>query len=210
MNESRQELRRRYIGARKALSAPERASASARIAGRVAAMPEYREASTVLLYRAVPGEVDLRPLAEHSASAGKRFAYPRCVSDTEMAALLPGSWCRGRLGIEEPDPGTSEEVPPEAVDFVVCPGVAFDESGTRLGMGGGFYDRFLPRCVNATVIMAAFEAQRAPFLPRAETDVPMDWVVTEERIVGGGPKRGQPFRPDCPEGRKSPESSNQE
>ena len=99
-----------------------------------------------------------------------------------MRALEPGGWIRGRFGIPEPDPETSREVPPEEIDLAVCPGAAFDAAGTRLGMGGGYYDRFLPECGNAAVILAAFEAQRAECLPREETDIPMDWIVTEEAV----------------------------
>ena len=74
-------------------------------------------------------------------------------------------------------------------DLVICPGTAFDESGSRLGMGAGYYDRFLPKCVNAVFVLAAFEAQRADEVPQEETDVPMDLIVTEEtvrRIRKGG------------------------
>ena len=49
-------------------------------------------------------------------------------------------------------------------------------------MGGGYYDRFLLKCQNATVFLAAFETQRADCLPREETDVPMDRIVTEEAV----------------------------
>ena len=49
-------------------------------------------------------------------------------------------------------------------------------------MGGGYYDRFLPKCVNAVFLMAAFEAQRAASLPRSGLDVPMDLIVTEAAV----------------------------
>ena len=182
MEETKQLLRKRYIRARKALSAEARAAASARIAERIAALPEYQRASVVMVYSALPGEADLQPLVEHPASAGKTFVYPRCISDTEMAVLLPRAWRTGMYGIREPDASVSEEVAPEAVDFAVCPGVAFDDAKNRLGAGRGYYDRFLPKCVNAVVVMAAFEAQHAPSLPHTETDVPMDLVVTEKRV----------------------------
>ena len=51
-------------------------------------------------------------------------------------------------------------------------------------MGGGFYDRFLPQCRNAAVIMAAFEVQRADCLPREPEDIPMDRIVTEDAVYG--------------------------
>ena len=182
MDQFKKELRRKFRQAREALTAEEAAEKSARIAGRIAGMREFREASTVLLYRAVPGEPDLQALIRHPASAGKRFAFPVCVSRTEMKAMVPGGWRQGMFRIPEPDPESSEETAPGGIDLAICPGVAFDSRGTRLGMGGGYYDRFLPECGNAAVILAAFEAQRAECLPREETDIPMDGIVTEEAV----------------------------
>jgi len=175
-------LREHFSRLRSGMSAKERAEKAARIAGRIAALPEYRSASAVLIYAALPGEVDLQPLADHPASAGKRFAYPVCVSRTDMKAMIPGGWKRGAFGIREPDPACSEDIPPEDLDLVICPGVAFEETGTRLGMGGGYYDRFLPRCTRAKFIMAAFEAQHAGTLPREGTDIRMDRIVTEDAV----------------------------
>jgi len=182
VSEQKQALRARYLEARRALSAEARKAASLRVAETIAALPAFRDACTVMVYRALPEELDLQPLAEHPASAGKRFVYPCCVSSTEMAAMLPGAWRRGRFGIQEPDPLASVEIAPEAIDLVICPGVAFDEARNRLGHGAGYYDRFLARCGKATVFMAAFEAQRAPVLARTEEDVPMDRIITEKAV----------------------------
>ncbi len=179
---TKKELRERFRRARGMLTAQEQAEKSARITERIAGTREFREASTVLLYRAVPGEPDLQTLVRHPASSGKRFAYPACVSRTEMKALVPGGWREGSFHIQEPDPERSEEVLPGEIGLVICPGVAFDSRGTRLGMGGGYYDRFLPKCTNAVILLAAFEAQHAENLPREETDVPMDRIVTEEAV----------------------------
>ena len=70
-------------------------------------------------------------------------------------------------------------VDPRDIDLVICPCAAFDETGVRLGMGGGYYDRFLPRCVRAFSAAAAFEAQKADALPTDEWDVRMDRIFTE-------------------------------
>lgn len=182
MNMTKREMRKIFLEARRGMSEEERQAASKVIAGRIAGMPEYQKASTVLIYRALWDETDMGPLTEHPGSAGKRFAYPRCVSDTEMVIMIPGRWRRGRYGIMEPEPSVFGEVAPEDVDFVVCPGIAFDSGRVRLGAGGGYYDRFLPKCVNATVIMAAYEIQRAAAIPREDTDIIMERIVTEKGI----------------------------
>ena len=175
-------LRTEYIRIRNSLSPEERTEKSLRASQRIAALPEFRSARTVMLYRAVRGEISPESLCLLPAAAGKRFVYPRCVSKTEMKAFLPGSWETGAFGIPEPAEDSSRAVPPEEIDLVVCPGTAFDACGTRLGMGGGFYDRFLPECVNAVFVLAAFEEQRSPCLPRSLRDVPMDLIVTDAAV----------------------------
>ena len=180
-NDVRPALRKKYILARESLSPAERETYSLRAAERIVSLPEFRRASVVMLYRAVRGELNLDTLPSLPEAAGKRFAYPRCLGPGEMAAMIPAGWGKGAFGIMEPADG-SETVAPEEIDLVICPGTSFDEDGARLGMGAGYYDRFLPGCVNAVFILAAFEAQRAEKLPQEETDVPMDLIVTEEAV----------------------------
>ena len=175
----KQRARKEGIRARENLSAAEREEKSRRAAERIAALPEFRAARTVMLYRAVRGELSLEALPSLPASAGKRFVYPRCVGKTGMEARLPGGWTTGAFGIPEPEEATSELVPPEEIDLVICPCATFDDRGVRLGMGAGYYDRFLPECGNAIAALAAFEAQHAPSLPESAQDVPMDLAVTE-------------------------------
>ena len=175
-------VRKQAVRARGSLSPVEREEKSRRVAERIAALPEVRAAHTVMLYRAVRGELSLDALPSLPAAAGKRFVYPRCISGTDMIAMLPGGWEPGAFGIPEPAETSSETVPPGEIDLVVCPGTAFDDRGTRLGMGAGYYDRFLPECVNASVAMAAFEIQHIPSLPVSPQDVPLDLAVTEENL----------------------------
>lgn len=176
-------LRKAKIQARDSLSAEERAEKSERIVQRVLQSREFQEAKTVMLYRAVRGEVRLDSLEASPEARGKRLVYPRCVSDTEMVALLPrgeDAWETGYAGIREPIPEKSQVIPPEEIDLVLCPCTVFDEGCGRMGMGAGFYDRFLERCPNADIAAAAFEAQKADKVPTEGWDKPMDAVFTEE------------------------------
>ena len=181
----REALRKTMIRAREAMTPEERAEKSARAMERIAGLEAFRRAETVMIYRAVRGELSPETLPGLPVSAGKRFAYPLCLPERNMAALIPGAWQTGPFGIPEPVPEQSEEVPPEALDLVICPGTAFDARGHRLGMGGGYYDRFLPRCTNAVIVMAAFEAQWTEEVPADSRDVPMALVVTEDRVYKG-------------------------
>ena len=117
----KESVRKQALRARAGLSAEERGEKSSAVVERIAALPEFRAARTVMLYRAVRGELSLETLPAHPAAAGKRFVYPRCVSRTEMEAMLPGGWKPGPFGIPEPDGELSETVPPEEMPRPVPP-----------------------------------------------------------------------------------------
>ena len=184
--EQRKQIRKEKKQARSALSPEERNEKSARAVERLAASEVFRSARTVMIYAHAGGELSLDDLPTHPTAAGKRFCYPLCVSRTEMIAMVPGAWRIGAYGIREPVRELSLEVAPEALDLVVCPGTAFDPACNRMGMGGGYYDRYLPRCVNAHVVMAAFEVQKVPALPVDPWDRPVEQVFTEAEIYRRG------------------------
>ena len=177
--EERKALRKALIRARNSLTPDERAEKSARAVELRAQSEAFRAARTVMIYDHVGGELSLDSLLTHPAAAGKRFCYPLCVSRTEMIAMIPGAWKPGAYGIREPVRELSQEIPPEALDLVVCPGTGFDPACNRMGMGGGYYDRYLPRCVNARIVLVAFEAQKVPALPVDPWDRPVEQVFTE-------------------------------
>ena len=180
--EYRTRLRAELKQARGSLSAAERAEKSTQAVERLAASEVFRSAKTVMIYDHVGAELSLDSLLTHPAAAGKRFCYPLCTSRTEMIAMIPGAWQPGAYGIREPVRAQSEEVPPEALDLVVCPGTGFDPACNRMGMGGGYYDRYLPRCVNARIVMVAFEAQKRPSIPTDPWDRPVEQVFTEAAV----------------------------
>ncbi|MBP3879921.1 MAG: 5-formyltetrahydrofolate cyclo-ligase [Lachnospiraceae bacterium] len=180
-------LRREKIKARDAIPPSERDKRSEAVVDRILESESFRKAEIVMIYRAVRGEVRLDLLPVRAPE--KKYVYPLCLENHEMRAMLPVSpdgWRPGPFHIPEPDPDLSEEIPPEKIDLVLCPCTAFDAECNRLGMGGGYYDRFLPKCRNAEVYGAAYEVQRAERVPHNQLDRPMDGVFTEkERIVIG-------------------------
>lgn len=181
----RKSIRRRGIRARDALSPEVRAELSGRTAERIAASSEFQNARTVLIYRAVRGELDLGELVH--LAPDKRYVYPLCLDAGEMVALLPGedAWQKGAYGIEEPVRALSEEVQPEEIDMVICPCTAFDGAGRRMGMGAGYYDRYLPKCRRAIIAAVAFDEQRAASVPVQPWDVPMQIVFTPRTTQTG-------------------------
>lgn len=181
----KKEQRKAALGARRALSAGERAAFSKKICGRVARTKAFRNAKTILAYLATWDEVDLSSLCEKAEKLGKAVAYPVSYKDGIMEAFVPHgpeSLKTGLLGITAPDPEESVLLAPEDIDLVLVPLVAFDEEKRRLGHGGGYYDRYLPKCSKAEFIAVAFEAQKIKEIATDSYDVLMKTIVTEEKV----------------------------
>ena len=198
---TRKELRKLKIQARDSFSTEEREQLSKKISDQILASEEFQQSETVLIYRGIRGEVRLEALEDAvKATAGgqdllagnqteadihpeKWLVYPLCISDCEMIALLPEdetAWKSGYCKIQEPVRERSKEIAPEEIDMVICPCTVFDEQGGRMGMGAGFYDRYLEKCTNAVVAAAAFECQKTEAVPREPWDRPMDMIFTEK------------------------------
>ncbi|HWQ97699.1 MAG TPA: 5-formyltetrahydrofolate cyclo-ligase [Clostridia bacterium] len=175
-------LRSESIRLRDAMSESQRTASSREIVQRIVESDLFLHAKTVMSYRAMKSEVDLNELDEHAKRMGKRIVYPRCISATEMIALYPVSdedWQRSGFGILEPSLDTAIQVDPAEIDLMLCPCTAFDEAGNRIGMGGGYFDRYLPLCTNATVAAVAFELQKARSIQPEPHDRRMDLVFTD-------------------------------
>ena len=183
-NEKRS-LRKAVLALRASLPPELRAEHSRAICRRLYEHPALAASERVMLYAAVGTEPDLTELAGLLSADGKRLYYPVCGAEGLMYAAAPDSpdaWRTGKYGIAEPDPERSSLISPETLDAVVVPCVAFDALHRRLGHGGGYYDRFLPRCTHAVKLAAAFEIQRTDAVPTETFDVAMYAVATELRI----------------------------
>ena len=174
--------RKLVLQRRDALPAGEHREASRRICEKITALPQYADASSIFLFRAFRSELDLSAVAEQAERDGKIVLYPYCPDKTTMLALRPGEhWETGRFGIEVPVLEESAVWDPAEIDLILCPCTAFDDQGNRLGLGAGYYDRFLPQCRKAYRILTAFEVQHLPAVCTEGFDVGMDAIITESR-----------------------------
>ena len=179
--EEKQAQRTAGRAARKALDAPQRAAANVALCRRVLELDASRTAYTLLLYAAFGGEADL---AAEAARQGKTVAYPVCGEGFSLTAAVPGAdgWAVGQYGIRTPVPERSTLLQPEQLDLVLVPCTAFDADCYRVGMGKGYYDRYLPRCTRAVKIGIALEVQRVPRAAVDAHDQRLDAFVTERGI----------------------------
>lgn len=178
-------LRAHMLARREQLSVEQRAAAADAVAALGGALlNEVSPGSVVGVYAAKGAELDLRPLHEAVRTAGLFAAYPRVVpgqAHLEFALAEPHELVSARFGLREPSQRARRvELAELAVVFV--PGLAFDEQGTRLGWGKGYYDATLPHAVNARRVGACFECQIIERVPRAAHDVSMQAILTEAKV----------------------------
>ena len=183
-SEKRKVLRKEKIAARENLTQEEREARSEKIVERIILSKPFQEAKNIMIYRGIGGEVRLKSLEIAVESKGKQFLFPLCLPKKQMAALAPkgaDAWKKGSYGIMEPILEESEVVAPEDIDLIICPCTVFDEECNRMGMGGGYYDRYLPNCTKAVVAAVAFEVQKAEAVPMESWDKAVDLVFTEKK-----------------------------
>ena len=176
--------RKAGIAARRALPDAVRHAANEAICRRLAQTDAFRQAQNILLYAAFGGEADLAALAQLAAAQGKRLAYPICTEGFQLLAAVPGAdgWETGQYGIRTPVLERAQLLAPEQLDLVLVPCTAFDAECRRVGMGKGYYDRYLPRCTRAKKIGIAYEAQRVAHAAVDVHDQRLDAFITEGGI----------------------------
>ena len=187
ITEQKAAQRKAGIAARRALSDTERTRSNAALCARIMALDCFKKAENILLYAAFGGEADLSTLAVEAARQGKTLAYPVCGEGFSLTAAIPGpdGWEVGAYGIRTPILSRSEILRPDQLDLVLVPCTAFDTACRRVGMGKGYYDRYLPRCTRAVKLGVAFEAQRVPEAAADEQDWQLDGFVTERKVYRG-------------------------
>lgn len=163
------------------LSHEERCEHSARIVRHlVEGLPEVR---TLATFAALPGEPELALL--HQLLPNVRLLYPLVVGSSLSFHEVgdPLTLGSGSFGIREPVVGMHQEVGPAEIDALLCPGLAFDRHGGRLGRGKGFYDRVLSLMrPDALRVGVAFQLQIQEALPLEEHDILMTHLVREEEF----------------------------
>ena len=172
------QLRRFWRRKRQALDADEQRQHAAAITEHALThLTSVASVETVGVYFARDGEVDLSALVAACWQRKITVGLPVIVGRGLMFAAYrnDAELRNNRYGI--PEPTVVEEMQP-AVIFT--PLVAFGPNGERLGMGGGYYDRYFASAPHATRIGVAHACQCADALPANPWDVPLQAVITED------------------------------
>jgi len=175
MNETKARLRKEMIAARDALPPGARERFARAIVDKLAALPQYAAARSVLATMSIGSEWNTRPFLDRARADGKAIMLPR-ITDVKPKRLQlhrvgdldrdlrPGVW-----DIPEPDPARCPEAGIAEVDFALVPALAIDAEGFRLGYGAGYFDKLLagrgPNTFCVTALPSPFVVDRLPHEP---------------------------------------------
>jgi 5-formyltetrahydrofolate cyclo-ligase len=198
---SPREAREEALALRRALSARDVAGLSRVVVERflksLALNGHPLQGVNVALYQALPSELSLALLEPALLKLGAHLLFPRIVShalsaagtDIEFVPMPVGAdgllWQEGPYGIREPHRGLPA-VDPRSLGIILVPGSAYGLQGERVGMGRGYYDRFLARVPEPLRVALAYDFQLFDRIELNSWDQPVDWVITEKREVRTG------------------------
>jgi len=144
---------------------------------------EFNQAKSIFCYVSYLSEVETHTLINEIIDQKLALAVPKIMGKSEMSAVPVDDLSDlepDKMGILTPKINQSASPP---FDIAITPGVGFTVTGERLGYGKGYYDRWFSQNKVKTKIGIAFEIQLLEQLPIEETDISMDILVTEERII---------------------------
>lgn len=181
------DLRSRLLEDRTSLNESRRRRLDRQICAHLLRLLGDRDSVDLAAFLAFRGEPDLMPALEALHHAGRRIWLPVVDGDAMIfRRWIPGAAMQAnRYGIDEPVEGNL--CPPDKLEVVLMPLVAFSPTGTRLGMGAGYYDRTFAFCRHRPesgplLAGVAYALQEVDSLPAESWDVPLDAVITERGL----------------------------
>lgn len=188
----RQQLRRDIRVKRNSLSQTQQTNAAAALLVQLLTLDAFCSASSVALYLAVDGEIATSAVIKHCWEQGKTVYLP--VLDPERHNRLlfveyrkNTKMCLNKYAIAEPAQPYMQTISATQLDLVLLPLVAFDDSGARMGMGGGYYDRSFAftrekpsKCPQ--LLGLAHAMQQVTKLEVESWDIPLDGILTDRNF----------------------------
>lgn len=147
---------------------------------------DWKEANVIGVTVSNPPEVDTYQIIRKAWEQGKAVAVPKChPKDKQLVFHLLTEFNQLEsvfFGLLEPMEERTPIIHPNNIDLLLVPGLAYRSSGYRLGFGGGYYDRFLTSYEGKTISLA-FTEQMIENFPIDEYDLPVNKIITNERVI---------------------------
>lgn len=183
MEETKKLLRRSMKARIAQLDAKYTRNASRSIADRLLESAEWKQAQNVFCFVGREDEIDTRAILEAALKEKKTLSVPLCTAKGVMQARIIQSLEElhpGAYGILEPHADTPEQNP-QTLELCVIPCLSAAPDGTRLGYGGGYYDRFLAKAAQAFKLVLCREKLLSQDLVCEAHDCRADAVLTENK-----------------------------
>lgn len=184
---TKRQFRQEMLRKRRAISEQNRRNWDRQIFDWFCSWSVYRNSETVMFYAAMTDEVQTEELITDALTRGKKVFVPMLGEKYgEMTAVEIGKLndlVTGKFGLKMPKPGYEKSVESCTLDLVVVPAVAFDRRGNRMGMGAGYYDRFIPQTDCRVLLGIAWECQIVDRILCEEHDIPVDYLLTEQGFL---------------------------
>lgn len=184
MTDARRSFRMTLRERRRQISPRQAAENAARAGKHLLASPSWAAAERIGLYLPQDGEMPVDEIVRAARQASKTLYLPAIRNQTmEFRCWSEGiALVENRFGILEPGADAPRG---DQLDLALVPLVGWAWGGYRLGMGGGYFDRFLAARRPALCLGLAFESQREDRLSalREPWDQDLDGVVTEAGLV---------------------------
>ncbi|WP_088102463.1 5-formyltetrahydrofolate cyclo-ligase [Halalkalibacter urbisdiaboli] len=181
--DEKKSLRMKTIARLNALSNDVYLTQSANIAEQLFKQDYWKEAHVIGITLSRKKEVSTEAIIKNAWNSNKRVAVPRVNVEThEMDFYFITSYDEVEetfFQLREPKVEECPFVSPDQIDTLIVPGLAFDLKGSRLGFGGGYYDRYLPSFKGTTVALA-FDCQIVPSIPTEKHDIPIEHLITPQ------------------------------
>lgn len=185
ISERKKGLRQKMLAMRRALSANETESRSSSPKENILSLPEYKNAKKIMAFLAMKGESNLDGFIRQALLDGKEVYIPVCLPERQMEAgrlIDMEHFEKGPLGLRNL-PAGYEVTSPESLDLVLIPGLAVSQEGIRLGMGAGYYDRYLARVPFEKRVAALWDFQVIPDIPSEPFDQKIAKIVTDKSVI---------------------------
>jgi 5-formyltetrahydrofolate cyclo-ligase len=145
--------------------------------------PMWQSASVIGITISLPPEVDTYQIIRTAWAEGKKVVVPKCLAKEKLLDFrilkhfnqLESVY----FGLLEPITAETEPIEKKEIGLLIVPGLAFTKEGYRMGVGGGYYDRFLQHYQGSTIALA-FKEQMLSEVPIEEHDIPVGKIITNE------------------------------
>ncbi|MCF6189379.1 MAG: 5-formyltetrahydrofolate cyclo-ligase [Cocleimonas sp.] len=190
---NKDKIRKPLLALRAQLSKSEQQEKSAKIVEHIKQSNVFMQSKKIAFYHAVRGEADPKGLFNSISNSNdnQQFYLPLLSSDKNQGLVFAPidqntQYKNNAFSIPEPIVETHALLDAKELDLVIMPLLGFDLTGSRLGMGGGYYDRcfaFKQSQPKKPVLMGfAYDFQQLDEINAEPWDISLDMIATEGNL----------------------------